>query len=169
MSLTKWARGLVRSTLPEPKKPSQTDFQAALQADNFEKAISILKEECNRGNADAMTVLASMYSTGRAVEQTDEDAILWYRQGAVRGNAEAQALLGSFLASGRGCEPNLSEATFWLYKAAKAGCQEALDWLADLVLQEPDAVGPHFSWNDLTSLLKARGIDMMRKHVRTSP
>ena len=169
MSISRWALSLVGLTLPAPDSQSAKEFQAALQAENFEIAFKVLKKECNRGNADAMTVLASMYSTGRGVEQSDEEAILWYRQGAVRGNAEAQALLGSFLASGRGCAPNLSEATFWLYTAAKAGCQEALDWLADLVLQEPDAVGPHFSWNDLTSLLKARGIDMMRKHVRTSP
>lgn len=169
MSLTKWACSLVGLTPTEPKNLSPKDFQETLQAENFEQAIAILREECNRGNADAMAVLASMYSIGLGVEQSDEEAVLWYRQGAVRGNVEAQALLGSFLTSGRGCKPNLNEATYWLYKAAKAGSQEALDWLADLVLQEPDAVGPHFSWNDLTSLLKARGITMMRKHVRTSP
>ncbi len=167
MNMPTWLQHLLgRDT--KQQGPS-TDFHAALAAQDYDAALAILKAECKRDNAEAMTVLATLYSMGCGVEQNDAEAALWYRQGAVRGNRDAQAMLGSYLAAGRGTSCNPQESAYWLFQSARAGHQVALDWLADLVLQVPDVVGEHFGWKDVTDMLKARGRNMMFGHIHPGP
>lgn len=163
MKLTQWLKKLLG--IGEPDKPPRRDFLTAVEAEDTDTVLGILKTESERGNPEAMAALAALYSTGRGgVQQSDTEAALWYRQAAVRGYVDAQALLGLALATGGGVEPNPEEAAYWLYLAATAGHEEALEWLADLVFQAPDVIGKHFSSTDLAKLLKAKGINEMRKH-----
>jgi TPR repeat protein len=164
MKLTQWLQKLLG--IGKPAQSQKRDFLTAVEAEDADTVLGILKTESERGNPEAMAALAALYSTGRGgVQQSDAEAALWYRQAAVRGYVDAQALLGLALATGGGVEPNPDEAAYWLYQAATAGHAEALEWLADLVFQVPDVIGKHFSSTDLAKLLKARGIDEMRKHA----
>jgi TPR repeat protein len=165
MKLTQWLKNLLG--FGKPAEPPKKDFLTAIEAEDTETVLGILKAESERGNPEAMAALAALYSTGRGgVPQSDTEAALWYRQAAVRGYVDAQALLGLALATGGGVEPNPDEAAYWLYQAATAGHEEALEWLADLVFQVPDVVGKHFISTDLAKLLKTRGINEMRKHAK---
>ncbi len=153
---------LKRIFLPAPaaKGPIRT-YQHAIASKDYAAAAPLLKEACGRGDVDAMTLLASLYSSGWGLEQDFEEAALWYRQAAIGGNPDAQAALGSMLAEGDGVAVNLNESAYWLYRSARSGHEDALNWLADLTLQVPDVVGEHFDWSDLTELLKTRGKNMM--------
>lgn len=163
MSLANWMNRMMGKDVPE--KTERRDFLGALASDDFTTVFAILKEECSRGDAHAMAALATLYKNGRGVPQSDEEAAIWYRQAAVRGHVAAQAMLGLALANGTGTTANHDEAAYWLFRCAKDGCEEAAEWLADLVLQVPEVVGKHFNWEDITAMMKARGRSQMLRAV----
>lgn len=146
-----------------PAKPPRVEkpYERPLADRDFETAFPLLLEACKQEDADAMTFLASLYYEGYAVPKSHEEAALWYRQAATRGQVQAQAALGSMLADGLGLVPNPDEAAYWLYRSAKSGHGEALDWLTDLVLREPDVAGVYFTLAELTALRKQHGMRVM--------
>ena len=62
-----------------------------------------------------------MYNNGQGVEQSDTEAVKWYRKGAEAGNAEAMSNLGWMYDNGQGVEQSETEAVKWYRKAAEAG------------------------------------------------
>lgn len=110
-----------------------------------------------REDGDACLGIAKLYEVGEAIEQSQEEAVRWYRRAANLGNteakrkvteltgerkqlseaallgdAEAQYALGMIYLEGRGGAKNLVFARHWLTKAAEqghAGAKQALETL----------------------------------------
>jgi TPR repeat protein len=78
-------------------------------------------QAAEQGNAEAQCQLGWMYQHGHGVEQSDEEAVAWYRKAADQGNATAQCSLGGLYADGRGVGQSDAEAMAWYGKAAGQG------------------------------------------------
>jgi len=74
-----------------------------------------------QGNTDAQHALGAAYETGRGVERSDKQAVVWYRKAAEQGSADAQYRLGWMHAAGRGVDKSDEQALVWLRKAAEQG------------------------------------------------
>ena len=76
--------------------------------------------------AKEMADLADQYYNGDGVEQSDEQAVYWYRQAADLGDAYAMAKLGWMYRNGRGVEQSDEEAVRWYRPAAELGNADAM-------------------------------------------
>ena len=82
-------------------------------------AYPILHELVERGNHEAMEILAGMYLNGRGVEQDGIKAIALYERGAVLGHGPCQFNAGALYKDGEGgVLKNPEKAYYWLSKAA---------------------------------------------------
>ena len=73
-----------------------------------------------------------MYQNGKGVEQSDTEAVKWYRKGAEAGNDWAIYNLGYMYENGRGVAQSELEAVKWYRKAADAGNDWAKEQLSNL-------------------------------------
>ena len=64
-----------------------------------------------------------MYEKGRGVEQSDMEAVKWFRKSAEQGHATAQNWLAWMYREGRGVERSNAEAIKWYRKAEQNGCK----------------------------------------------
>ena len=67
-----------------------------------------------------------MYAEGKGVEQSDTEAVHWFRLSAVSGDASAQFNLGEMYENGRGVPQSITEAEKWYRKAADQGDVDAI-------------------------------------------
>ena len=84
------------------------------------------------GDCFAQCHLGDMYADGRGVEQSDQEAVKWFRKAAEQGLADAQWMLGMMYADGCGVEQSDEEATKWYRKAAEQGFADAQCDLGDM-------------------------------------
>jgi TPR repeat protein len=73
-----------------------------------------------------------MYDTGRGVEQSDTQAVYWYRLSAEQGNSNAQDNLGWMYLNGRSVEQSDTQAVHWYRLSAEQGNSKAqvnLGWM----------------------------------------
>ncbi len=87
--------------------------------------ITRLKQEANKGNAEAQLALGNMYHNGQGVPKNYKEAISWTKKAAEQGNADAQFNLGLIYGNGQGVPKNEAEEVRWYKKAAKQGLAEA--------------------------------------------
>ena len=66
-----------------------------------------------------------MLREGQGVDQSDVEAVQWYRKAADQGFAQAQHNLGAMFGKGFGVVQNIAEAARWFKKAADQGNAEA--------------------------------------------
>src|SRR5690606_25495324 len=66
----------------------------AYQRKDYQEAFKQYRASAEQGDAEAQLYLAVMYRTGKGVQQSDEDALLWLRKSAELGNPYAQSDLG---------------------------------------------------------------------------
>jgi TPR repeat protein len=66
-----------------------------------------------------------MYFNGRGVQQSNSEAMNWYRKAAGQGSANAEFSIGMMYYQGKGVEKNDVEAIRWYQEAAKKGHDEA--------------------------------------------
>ena len=93
----------------------------AFNQKDYQTALSRLRPLANNGNAIAQKGLGDMYSQGFGVEQSDKEAIKWYRLSAEQGVAKAQANLGMMYAVGLGVKQSDKEAVKWYRLSAEKG------------------------------------------------
>ena len=96
-----------------------------------------VKQQAERGIANAQHSLGFMYFNGQGVAQSYELAVVWYRQAAMQGLEHAQYNLGWLYAKGQGLEADTQKAMHWFSKAAEqgdAGAQNNLGMMYDLSL-----------------------------------
>ena len=62
---------------------------------NTEKAVSILQDLCNEGNAEAMYQLGQLIYENESFDHTEEDAIELYEKASVQGHVGARVALGN--------------------------------------------------------------------------
>jgi TPR repeat protein len=73
-----------------------------------------------QGDANAQSVLASMYIDGRGGRRADAEGVKWYGLAAAQGDAHVQFALGSMYIGGQGVQDN-AEAAKWYRRAAAQG------------------------------------------------
>lgn len=125
--------------------PARLRYTQALLLKSYDDALLPLQTAIADNDARAMGLLGTLYMLGHGVAKDEQEAYLWFRQGAVRGDLPSQTALGLCLAAGRGTPVNRSEAVFWLSHAALAGTAVAIEVLSWLIRRHPSLVGEQFS------------------------
>jgi TPR repeat protein len=118
----------VSQASPSPS-PSSTEWLAEatryLGAENYVKALPLLKEAAKANSLEAMNQLGDLYYYGCGVVQNYGRAYNWYRKAADAGSAHAMANLGWLCENGWGAVQDYAQAREWYQKAADAGDAEA--------------------------------------------
>ncbi|MGE3775071.1 MAG: tetratricopeptide repeat protein, partial [Gammaproteobacteria bacterium] len=94
---------------------------AALERGDYAAAVPQLDELAGRGDAVAITRLATLYQEGRGVPRDATRAAMLYEQAAARGNADAQYNLGNMYLLGEGVPQDDDWAFTYYREAAKQG------------------------------------------------
>lgn len=97
------------------------DGNAAYQAREYEKAISLWRPLADAGVAAAQQHLGVMYAEGKGVPQNDVEAAKWFARAAEQGDALAQYDLGASFAEGVGVKKDPELAAKWFRRAAMQG------------------------------------------------
>lgn len=88
------------------------------------------------GNVESMAEYAMCLELGCGVEQSDEEALEWYRKAAELGHATSNYSVGEWFECARGGLPQSdTEAVLWYFKAASMGDEDsklALKRLSDI-------------------------------------
>ncbi len=88
--------------------------------------LEIWTAEAEKGNVDAMYIVAYNYESGSMDFPVDKtQAFNWYKRAAEAGSADAMKQLSECFAEGKGCDRNPELARQWLKKAAAAGSASA--------------------------------------------
>ena len=103
-----------------------------LGAKDYAKALPLLHQAIEAGNAEAMNVLGELYSFGRGVTQDSTEARRRYQKAAEAGSAQAMSNLGGLYQNGFGVARDYAQARRWYQKAAAAGEAEAKEALSQL-------------------------------------
>lgn len=83
--------------------------------------INALIKAAENGDAAAQFQLGTKYDKGTGVEQSDAQAVRWYRKAAEQGHTSAQCNLGLMYEEGQGVVQNYSTAVEWYRRAAEQG------------------------------------------------
>lgn len=83
------------------------------------KEIAMLRQQADRGDAQAQYLLAVCYSMGAGVPQDSVAAAAWCLKAALQGHADAQFNLARCYELGNGVSKNIPEAIRW-YRATVA-------------------------------------------------
>lgn len=86
---------------PGAERASETmaAAEAAWRAEDFRRAIVLLRQEAILGNATAQYALGYMYYWGQGVEPDLEQALVWIQRAAENGSPEAVEALGQLAGS----------------------------------------------------------------------
>lgn len=99
----------------------------AMEANQFNEAMQLLRPAANAGNADAEELIGILYAMGLGVERDDRRAFEWYLRSAMKGHAGAQSGIGWYYEVGRGQpEIDLVRAYMWYTLSAIGGDPDAL-------------------------------------------
>jgi len=99
----------------------------AMESNQFDKAMQMLRPAANAGNADAEELIGIMYAMGLGVTQDDRRAFEWYLRSAMKGHAGAQSGVGWYYEVGRGLPSiDLVRAYMWYTLSAIGGDPDAL-------------------------------------------
>lgn len=104
----------------------------ALERGDYATALARIRPLAGQGDANAQSMLASMYFDGSGVPQDDREAAKWYRLAADQGDEAGQYFLGIMYGNGRGVPKNYVEAARWWQRAAEQGNVAAAKDLAFL-------------------------------------
>ncbi len=118
---------------PGPASPAvpAVTCQSAYTAERWTEAARACTTEAGSGSATASRRLASMYTRGVGVAQSDSLAAVWYRAAFAAGDAQSGFRLGVMYANGVGVTQNDVEATSLLRRASDANVAEAWPVLAE--------------------------------------
>ena len=95
-----------------------SDLEEIIQQQPFEQAV--------QGVGDAQNQIGEAYCVGVGVEQSETEALNWYRKAAQNGSIDGCANLGNFLYFGRGTEEDREKACYWFNMSTKL--QERRTW-----------------------------------------
>ena len=99
----------------------------AMESNQFDKAMQMLRPAANAGNADAEELIGIMYAMGLGVTRDDRRAFEWYLRSAMKGHAGAQSGVGWYYEVGRGLPSiDLVRAYMWYTLSAIGGDPDAL-------------------------------------------
>ncbi len=99
-------------------------------AKDYKKALPLMVEASELGNAQAMCVLGSMYLLGQGVKEDGNLAVQWLQRSIDGGFEEAVSVLGMAYATGKaGVTPNHKLARELLSRAAAEGDLKSAEML----------------------------------------
>lgn len=101
------------------------DAARAYAAGDIATARKIWEELAQKGDAQAMNNLGTLYDQGHGVEPDTGRAFHWFASSANAGNPSGMNNYGRLLEQGRGAPANPEEAARWFDKAARQGQPEA--------------------------------------------
>lgn len=105
------------------------DALKVLEAGNNPKAVEVLTQIANEGNALAQLRLGDLYFHGKGVAEDENKAVQWWKKSAASGNAEAMYQIAHAYLFGNTAPKTVAdpdrEAATWYFKAASAGHAEA--------------------------------------------
>lgn len=111
---------------------------------DMEKAVEAINTMIMQGNSQAMNLIGDMYSEGRLVKESAEEAFKWYKIASECGDAKATLSLGLCYYYERGTEKNLEEAYKAFSKAVALDNGDAIIRLGDMFFNgdyvEEDAI-----------------------------
>ena len=91
--------------------------------------INTLKQQAQKGDAEAQYNLGEMYAIGRVVPKNYAQAHKWFRLAADQGHAKAQTILGAMYEEGLGVPQDYAQAVKWYRLAADQGDASAQNFL----------------------------------------
>ena len=115
-----------------PARASLRDGLAALRRGDYGTALSALRPLAEKGDAEALSALGTMYYAGKGVPKSSAIALKWYRLAAEQRNAAAENNLGVMYEKGEGVPADTSEAERWYGLAAAQGHDQAKRNLKDI-------------------------------------
>jgi len=80
-----------------------------------------LREDADRGDAQAQGKLGTMLAQGEVTKQDLDEALKWLRQAAEQGDVTSMFNLGIIYEQGLGISSDLNEAGLWFWQAAEMG------------------------------------------------
>lgn len=92
-----------------------------LSQSSFRTAASFCISAADQGSALAQYNLGVMYYSGKGVEQSYSEALLWYFSASAQGNKWAQHNIGFLYENGHGVEQSYPDALYWYKKASSRG------------------------------------------------
>ena len=99
----------------------QDDARVAIQREDFDTLLQIIRPPALKGEAWAQTWVADTHRLGQGVVQDYAEAAKWYRLAAQQGEENAQSSLGVMYDKGEGVAQNHAEALKWYRLAAQQG------------------------------------------------
>jgi hypothetical protein len=108
------------------------------------RRVQMTMEAANNGDARAQNRMGVFYEIGASVEQSDVEAIKWFRMAAAQDHGEAQYNLGEMYEQGRGVPKNLQDAIALYKKSCTNGCKCACKRYRQLTGEEEEAPPVHF-------------------------
>ncbi|WP_082130329.1 tetratricopeptide repeat protein [Kiloniella spongiae] len=98
------------------------DGIAAYRAGEYDKAIKLLNNAGNNGNAKAQYYLSVLYEGGSGIGKDMESSLHWLKRAAEGGMVEAQRNLGAFFHDDiDDPDDDLDQAIYWYQRAASQG------------------------------------------------
>lgn len=101
---------------------------------NSEEAFDLFYQMAEMGNAEAMTIVAFMYSVGDGVEKDMDEAMYWYRRAAELNYSDAMCNLGFLYIYGQDIPRNYEKGLKWIHKAVVLKNTQAMCLLAECYL-----------------------------------
>jgi TPR repeat protein len=98
----------------------------AAQSGDFATALREWTPLAKQGNANAQTLLGTMYEEEKGVPQDYKTAVKWYRLAAEQGGALAPTRLGFMYYKGKGVSQNIVFAYMWWNIAVSSGNKNAV-------------------------------------------
>lgn len=92
-----------------------------IETQEFEKAVPILKQAAELGNAESQYNLGYCYQAGIGVEQNSEKAIEWYSKSAEQGWNDGLYAMMMAYGSGNGVQQDFNKAFSFALKCAENG------------------------------------------------
>jgi TPR repeat protein len=99
--------------------------EAAYDSKRYDEAMHWARLAADRGSAQAMADIGSLYQHGSGIPQDYPAAMRWYQQAADKGDASAANQVGWLFQQGMGVQQDYGEAMHWYRQAADRGSKEA--------------------------------------------
>jgi len=84
-----------------------------------EKSVEALRQQAEKGDADAQTELGKIYTEGTGVARDEVEGSRWYRKAAEQGNIMGEFQTAGAYLQGRGVKRDPAEAARWLARIAE--------------------------------------------------
>jgi TPR repeat protein len=140
----------------------------AFKAGNFSTAFEQVIPLAEKGDSRAQHFIGVLYQLGKGVNQSDTEAIRWYRMAADQGYADAQENLGRKYEDGRGVPQDYVEAFKW-YRLAATQSLASSQFLLGVMYQEgrgvlQDNLKAHM-WYNIASANGFKGVSQWRDEI----